>query len=144
MVSLDSDCAYVHSEAFVEATNFKPDIAVVMLGTNDANLSLKESHTNFVEDYLMLIEKLQAFESKPRVWIVKPPPIFNETLGYSTEGLAKGVIPAIEEVARRAEVPIIDVYSALTNSRYFLDGVHPNDEGAKVIARVVCQAIVLK
>ena len=144
MVSLDFDCAYVHSEAFVEATKFKPDIAVVMLGTNDANLSLKESHTNFIEDYLILVEKLQALESKPRVWIVKPPPIFNETLGYSKEGLAKGVIPAIEEVARRAEVPIIDVYSALTNPRYFLDGVHPNDEGAKIIARVVCQAIVLK
>jgi acyl-CoA thioesterase I len=141
MVSLDSDCAYLHSDAFVEAANFKPNFAVVMLGTNDANLSLKESHTNFVEDYLVLIEKLQAFESKPRVWIVKPPPIFNETLGYSIEGLAKGVIPAIEEVARRAEVPFIDVYSALTNPRYFLDGVHPNDEGAKVIAMVVCKAV---
>jgi acyl-CoA thioesterase I len=144
MVSLDSDCAYMHNEAFVEAANFKPDIAVVMLGTNDANLSLKELHTNFVEDYLMLIEKLQSFESKPRVWIVKPPPIFNEALGYSKEGLAKGVIPALEEAARRAEVPIIDAYSALTNPSDFLDGVHPNDEGANIIARVVCQAIVLK
>jgi acyl-CoA thioesterase I len=137
-ISLDSDCAFMHSEAFGEAANFKPDITVVMLGTNDANLNLKESHMTFVEDYLVLIGKLQAFESKPRVWIVKPPPIFNETLGYSTAGLAKGV----EEVARRANLPIIDVYSALTNSRYFLDGLHPNDEGAKVIARLVCQAIV--
>ena len=144
MISLDSDCAYMHSEAFVEAANFKPDIAVVMLGTNDASLSLKESHINFVEDYLVLIEKIRALESKPRVWIVKPPPIFNETLGYSIEGLAKGVIAAIEEVAGRAEVPFIDVYSALTDSRYFFDGVHPNDEGAKVIARMVCQAVVLK
>ena len=144
MISLDSDCAYMHSEAFVEATNFKPDIVVVMLGTNDANLSLIESYTNFTEDYIALIEKLQALESKPRVWIIKPPPIFNETLGYSIEGLAKGVIPAIEEVARRAEVSIIDVYSALTRSYYFSDGVHPNDEGAKVIARIVCHAIVSK
>jgi acyl-CoA thioesterase I len=143
-ISLDSESAYMHSNAFVEAANFKPKIAVVMLGTNDANLSLKESYTNFVEDYLVLIEKLQGFESKPRVWIVKPPPIFNEILGYSIEGLAKGVNPAIEEVARRANVAIIDVYSALTNSRYFLDGVHPNDEGAKIIACVICQAIVLK
>lgn len=144
MVSLDSDCAYLHSEAFVEAAHFKPNFVAVMLGTNDANLSLKESHAHFVEDYLVLIEKLQAFESKPRVWIVKPPPIFNETLGYSIEGLAKGVIPAIEEVARQSEVEIIDVYSALTDSRYFLDDVHPNDEGAKVIARIVCQAVVFK
>ena len=106
--------------------------------------ALRNRTRHFVEDYLVLIEKLQAFESKPRVWIVKPPPIFNETLGYSIEGLAKGVIPAIEEVARQSEVEIIDVYSALTDSRYFLDGVHPNDEGAKVIARMVCQAVVLK
>jgi lysophospholipase L1-like esterase len=141
MVSLDSDCAYLHSEAFVEAANFKPDFAVVMLGTNDASLSLKESRIRFVEDYLVLIEKIQAFASKPRVWIVKPPPIFDETLGYSIEGLAKGVIPAVEEVARQAKVPFIDVYSALTGSLYFLDGVHPNDEGAKVIAMVVCKAV---
>jgi acyl-CoA thioesterase I len=144
MVSLDSDCAYLHSEAFVEAANFKPNFAVVMLGTNDANLSFKESHTHFVEDYLVLLEKIRALESKPRVWIVKPPPIFNETLGYSIEGLAKGVIPAIEEVIRRSEVEIIDVYSALTDSRCFLDGVHPNDEGAKVIAHLVCQALAFK
>jgi lysophospholipase L1-like esterase len=143
-ISLDSESAYMHSNAFVEAANFKPKIAVVMLGTNDANLSLKESYTNFVEDYLVLIEKLQMLKSKPKVWIVKPPPIFNEILGYSTEGLAKGVNPAIEEVARRANVAIIDVYSALTNSQYFLDGVHPNDEGAKIIACVICQAIILK
>jgi acyl-CoA thioesterase I len=140
-ISLDSESAFMHSNAFVEAANFKPKIAVVMLGTNDANLSLKDSHANFVQDYLALIEKLQGFESKPRVWVVKPPPIFNETLGYSIEGLAKGVNPAIEEVARLAEVGIIDVYSALTNSRYFFDGVHPNDEGARVIADVVCKTV---
>lgn len=142
MVSLDSDYAYMHSEAFVEAENFKPDFVVVMLGTNDANLNLKESLTPFVEDYLVLIEKIQALESKPPVWIVKPPPIFNEALGYSVDGLANGVIPGIEEAARRAEVPIIDVYSALNSSHYFSDGVHPNVEGAKVIARIVCHAIV--
>lgn len=144
MVSLDSDSAYLYSKAFVEAKKFKPDIAVVMLGTNDASPNLEESHTNFIEDYLVLIEKLQALESKPRVWIAKPPPIFNETLGYSIEGLARGVIPALEEVARRVKVPIIDVYSALTNPRDFSDGVHPTDEGAMEIALVVCQAIVLK
>jgi acyl-CoA thioesterase I len=140
-ISLDSESAYMHSNAFVEAANFKPKIAVVMLGTNDANINLKESCTNFVEDYLLLIEKLQGFESKPRVWVVKPPPIFNETFGYSIEGLAKGGNLSIEEVARRAGVRIIDVYSALINSRYFLDGVHPNDEGARVIADVVCKAV---
>jgi hypothetical protein len=47
-----------------------------MLETNDAttiNLQFKE---NFMEDYTEIIKQIQELETKPQIFIVKPPPIY--------------------------------------------------------------------
>ncbi len=140
-VSLDSDNPYMYSEAFQDAIQFQPDIVVVMLGTNDASLSLEQFRGNFVDDYLTLLQRFQSLPHKPQIWIVKPPPVFNETLGLGIEAFDCEIIPAIEQVAVKAGLPTIDVYSKMGNSTYFVDGVHPNAVGAKVIAQTVSNTI---
>jgi lysophospholipase L1-like esterase len=53
------------------------------------------------------------------------------------------VIPRIEQVANAMNLPIIDVYAAFANhSEYFWDGVHPNSEGAELIATEIYKAII--
>jgi len=89
-----------------------------------------------------LVVNVQSFDSKPVVWIVKPPPIFGDGMWLNSTVLSYKVIPAIMKVATRANLQVIDVYSALDNVCFFNDGVHPNCEAAKVIAEIVCQAIV--
>ncbi len=140
-ISLDSDNPYLYSDAFKDATEFQPTIVMIMLGTNDASLSLEHTRGDFVEDYLTLVKNFQSLESKPQVWIVKPPPILDENMGLSTYDFNQEIIPAFEVVAARANLPLIDVYSALQNPSYFTDGVHPNEEGAKLIAEVVYRAL---
>lgn len=140
-VSFHSESPYMQSEAFIEAKDFQPSIAVVMLGTNDAYRNFEDHRDHFVADYMMLLEALNALASKPHVWVARPPHIFDE-VWLSGRILSMEVIPAIDEAAKRANLPVIDVYSATDNPELFFDGVHPNDEGAKTIANMICQAII--
>jgi acyl-CoA thioesterase I len=140
-VSLDSENPYLYSPAFTEAYDFQPNIAVIMLGTNDANPNLEGQQGKFVEDFLTLLAAFNSLASKPAVWLVKPPHVFDE-VWLSGQIFAKEVIPALEEVAKRVNLPIIDVYSATHNGDLFFDGVHPNAEGARIIARVICRTIL--
>ena len=141
-VSLDSGKPYMKESAFQEAKAFQPNIVVIMLGTNDASPINANGNESFVEDYFKLVRAFQALSTKPKIYLVKPPPVFSNGTGLNPEYFADTVIPSIEEVAKQTNLPIIDVYSALANSsNFFADGVHPNAEGAKLIANEIYKAI---
>jgi acyl-CoA thioesterase-1 len=143
-VLLDTDKPYIDQIEFVKAKKFLPNIAVIMLGTNDARTDHFKSIDNFVSDYMKLISEIQALKSKPKIFLVKPPPLFNNTYELKNENLVEGIIPRIEQIANAEGLLIIDVYAALENHpEYFWgDGVHPNSEGATVIANEVYEAII--
>lgn len=140
-ISLNSDYPYMYSETFDRATRFQPEIAVIMLGTNDAISSDDPSQISLKVDLLTLVKNLKSSASEALVYFVKPPPIFSEWNGLRGEVLIKEVIPAIEQTATELHLGVIDVFSALNDRSYFFDGVHPNEKGARVMANVVCQAI---
>jgi lysophospholipase L1-like esterase len=141
-VSLKSGKPYMNQTAFQKAKAFQPDIVVIMLGTNDASSPTYQYLDSSDEDYKQLIGEFQALSSSPEVWLVKPPPIFNNGPGPNNTNLVQGVIPTIERVAYDLNLSTIDVYAGLANhSEYFPDGVHPDSEGAKVIADQVYEAI---
>jgi lysophospholipase L1-like esterase len=144
-VLLDTDKPYIDQVKFVEAKNFLPDIAIIMLGTNDARTDHYKSIDDFVPDYMKLINEIQALESNPKIFLVKPPPIFDNKYELKNENLLEGIIPRIEQIANEEGLLIIDVYAALENHpEYFWDdGVHPSNEGANVIANEVYEAIIL-
>jgi acyl-CoA thioesterase-1 len=143
-VLLDTDNPYIDQVKFVEAKNFLPDIVIIMLGTNDARTDHYKSIENFVSDYMKLINEIQALESNPKIFLVKPPPLFDNEYEMKNENLLEGIIPRIEQIADEEGLLIIDVYAALENHpEYFWDGVHPSSEGANVIANKVYAAIIL-
>ena len=54
------------------------------------------------------------------------------------------MLPKIDDVANQLNLPTVDMYSVFENhSDYFMDGVHPNPEGASLIANNVYDAITL-
>ena len=144
-VLLDTDKPYIDQVEFVRAKNFLPDIVIIMLGTNDARTDYFKSIDSFVPDYMKLLNAIQALESNPKIFLVKPPPLFDNTFELKNENLLEGIIPRIEQIANEEGLLIIDVYAALENHpEYFWDdGVHPTSEGATVIANEVYEAIIL-
>jgi len=141
-VLFDTYHPYWHTIDFIEAQEFFPDIVVIMLGTNDARTDNFQSINNFVADYTKILNQIQVLDSKPKIFIVKPPPIFENDLDLVPESFSEKILPLIEQVGNENNIEVIDVYSEMKNHpEYFIDGVHPNNEGATVIATQVYNAI---
>lgn len=138
-VSTASEKPYMNESAFHLAQSFQPDIVIVMLGTNDAGLN--QTKESFIQDYTTLIGAFQALSTKPVIFIVKPPPIVNST-ALSNNRLAGTINPAIAEVAAQTGATLIDAYTPMLNyPSDYTDGVHPNADGAKIIADTIYNSL---
>jgi len=137
-VNFNTDKPYYFEPTFHRAESFLPTTVIIMLGTNDTRPNIYQQINDFVADYERIISKIQVLSSKPQIFLVEPPPIFNNTLELNGTSFAEGVIPCIEQVASKLGLPIIDVYTPLVNHpEYFPDGVHPNSQGAQIIANII-------
>ncbi|MCW3996814.1 MAG: GDSL-type esterase/lipase family protein [Candidatus Bathyarchaeota archaeon] len=145
-VLLNTETPYMNTSMFQNALEFQPNIVVIMLGTNDAQPNLEVYNASFVGDYVKLIAAFQALASKPDIWVVLPPPVLSNQSGpgrIDPQYLDSTIIPGIEQAAKEASVPIVDVHAAFAgHSDYFRDGVHVNSAGAKLIADEVYKAII--
>jgi lysophospholipase L1-like esterase len=142
-VSLNSKTPYMNQSKFREALEFRPDIVVIMLGTNDANAE-NSSEGSFEAAYSQLVNSFQQLEGKQLIWIVKSPPIFTDNPDYNDTYLASTILLSIDKLADEMNLPTVDMYSAFGNhSDYFMDGVHPDSKGAALIASKVYDAITL-
>ncbi|MEJ2243725.1 MAG: GDSL-type esterase/lipase family protein [Candidatus Bathyarchaeota archaeon] len=142
-VLFDTHNAYWNTDDFFEAREVLPNIVVIMLGTNDARTDNFQSIDNFVADYTKILNQIQLLGTKPKIFVVKPPPIFDNKYDLQPESFSEKIIPLIEQVANEQKITIIDVYSEMKNHpEYLIDGVHPTTEGAKVIATQVYDAII--
>ncbi len=133
---------YIEEPEFGQGIDFEPDVVVIMLGTNDAKDYNYVNIDSFPADYIQLITAYAALPKNEQIWLVTPPPIYENDLGLNNTNLEEGVIPSIEVVAENLDLPTIDVYNVLANhSDCFVDGVHPNSDGAELIASTINDAI---
>jgi acyl-CoA thioesterase-1 len=141
-VDLGSVRPYLFQPALQEAKKFEPTTVIIMLGTNDARSDVYPLIGSFVHDYKQLINEFKSLKNEPQIFLVLPPPIFNNTININPQVLAQKVISNVGQVAKDTGLPVIDVYSPMVgHPEYFIDGVHPNDAGASVIANTIARAI---
>jgi alpha-L-fucosidase 2 len=141
-VNLWSNKPYYYDLTYRDARNFLPTTVIIMLGTNDARTDNYLKISNFTANYERMVNRTERWNSTQQIFLVIPPPIFNNTLDLNSTSYIEGVIPRIKQVASDFGLPIIDVYTPLVNhSEYFYDGVHPNDAGVQVIANTIYKAI---
>jgi lysophospholipase L1-like esterase len=141
-IVLNSSKPYMNESAYQKAIEFRPDIVVIMLGTNDANPSVAPFEGAFETDYCALINSFQTLDTDPKVWVAESPPIQNTSTVLSAPVFNQDIIPQIQQVADNLNVPTIDVYDSFQNhTDFFMDGVHPNTDGANLIASDVAIAI---
>jgi lysophospholipase L1-like esterase len=140
-VSIDGKIAYMKQEAFLKAEHFEPELVVIMLGTNDANCEIAND-TDITSDYMQLVDAFENLSSNPDILVVKSPPIYSDYSGYNNTFLTTNVIPTITMVADELNLTTVDVYSVMNDSSYFNDGIHPNSEGADIIANTIYGAVI--
>ena len=127
---------YWNSQVFADAIAFNPHITIIALGTNDTNPSNWRYKQQFIADYNAMVYTFKKANGK--VFACLPTP----RAGEQNVTISNEVIPAIRQVSQFNSIPTIDLYKALSDKdALFPDGLHPNAEGAGIIAQEVCAAI---
>ena len=89
-----------------------------------------------------MADDFAAIRSMPVIYLCRPVPVVKDAYGIREEILTKGVIPAVDEVAKDKNLRVIDLYKALSGvPKHFPDGVHPDGEGQEMMAKAVAQEL---
>ena len=136
---------YICQQAFRDALAFAPDKAIIHLGLNDTDpRNWPNYRDEFIPDYLALIDSLRKVNPDVEVWICRMTPIFHghHRFKSGTRDWHAQIQQAIEEVAQLADVHLIDLHKPLYHRPdLFADALHPNAEGATILAKTVYAAM---
>jgi len=133
------DFPYSKKKALQDAVDFKPDIVVIMLGTNDTKpYNWGPYGSQFDADYRWLVSRFATtniFVCRP-CWVAKSDPAAINEQGIQAE------IPIIDKIATGHHLKEIDMHAALEgHPEDYHDGVHPTTAGATILAKTVYKAI---
>ncbi|MBP3942740.1 sialate O-acetylesterase [Sphingobacteriaceae bacterium WQ 2009] len=136
---------YTQTTSYQEALAFKPDIIVVSLGLNDTDpRNWPNYQGDFERDYHRLIAAFRAENPALEVFICTLTPIFS---GHSrflsgTRDWFDQLQATIPAIAKAQGATLIDNHSPLAaRIDLFSDFLHPNQQGARILATQVFQSI---
>ena len=136
---------YIEQEEYKQALAFAGDIVVIHLGINDTDpRNWPNYRDDFIPDYLALIDSFKKANPKAHFLIALMTPIGHTHPRFEsgTRDWHTEIQQAIESIAKEANAQLIDFHSPLYAYPQLLpDAVHPNAEGAAMIAQVVYSAI---
>ena len=137
------DRPYDKRKEYQAALDSKPDIVVIALGTNDSKpQNIDTNSESFLPSYKDMIGKFRAANPKIKIYACLPVPAFPEHWGIRDSVITNQIIPMIQRVAKEETIPVIDLHTALAGKdSCFPDLVHPNEEGAALMANAVYEAI---
>lgn len=139
------DLPYWDQQAFKDALVYNPNVVIIKLGTNDTKPQNWKFKDQFANDYEDMIDRFAELPGKPRIWICKPVPAYGERWGISETRIKNEVLPLIDQIARKKNVPVIDLFAPLSGKpELFPDRIHPNAEGAYGIAAEIYSVLTGK
>lgn len=141
-----SKIPYTNKEAYTNSLNFSPDIICIMFGTNDIkDENWPEGKDNFKADYKAIIDSYKELNPEVKVYIGVPPAILKLNVygERNPEILEKEGIPKIKELAYEIGAEEVDFFELFKGyESLFPDFLHPDAEGAAMIAEAFGEAII--
>lgn len=136
---------YVQQQEYRDALAFVPDVAVIHLGINDTDpRNWPDYRDEFVSDYLKLIESFRQVNPEVRIILARMTPIGVRHPRFlsGTRDWHRAIQALIPEIAEVARAEWIDFFAPLyPYPNLFPDALHPNEEGASLLARTVYSGI---
>jgi acyl-CoA thioesterase I len=141
----NGDRPYTKQKQYQPALDFKPDIVVIMLGTNDSKPQNWSHKDDFVADYKSLIGAFRSANPAAKIYVCLPVPAFPGGYGIREEIIAPDILSMVKQVATETGAPVIDLHTALIGyGSQFPDKIHPNASGARVMAATIYQTLTGK
>lgn len=136
---------FMQQKEFKDAMAFAGDIVVIHLGVNDTDPRDWPNYRDFfIKDYRALIDSFRVVNPECRILIARLTPISDRHPRFEsgTRDWHDEIQLAIENIAKHTNVQLIDFHKPLYPYPYMLpDGIHPNKEGAHLLARTVYEGI---
>ncbi|MBR4533369.1 MAG: sialate O-acetylesterase [Bacteroidaceae bacterium] len=136
---------YIKTEEFQQALAFKADWVVIHLGLNDTDpRDWPDWKEDFIPNYRALIDSFRLVNPEARILICKMTPIFDRHSRFQsgTRDWHAQIQQAIGQVAQGAGVQLVDLNTPLhSRPDLFPDALHPNPEGAMILARTIYGAL---
>jgi len=149
----EGDRPYNKQAAYREAVAFRPDIALIMLGTNDTCAAPRgnwEKHGAFASDARALPAAFRRENPGIRLILCAPPDMRLDQSGLAEARKADlaarrprldRIRVWLREAAAAERVEFADMRYTTWSVKRTVDGVHPTPAGAEAIARRACEAI---
>ena len=139
------DHPYSNESIYQDALQFAPDAVIIKLGTNDTKPQNWKHIADFKKDYRALVESFRSLPGKPRIYICTPCPVVGAgSFDITNAGVAEEV-GWVKELAAELHVGLVDMNAAFAGKSELLpDKVHPNAEGATLLAGTVYSALTGK
>jgi lysophospholipase L1-like esterase len=130
---------------YPDALKLKPDVVIIMLGTNDTKPQNWKMKDEFVGDYKDIIASFTKAEPKPRVFACHPPLVPGAgNYGINEAGVLEQ-IPMIDALAKETGSGVIDMHDIFKGKDALLpDRVHPNTDGATELAKAAYKKLTGK
>lgn len=137
------DLPYMKERAYRNALDFNPDIVVIKLGTNDSKSWNWKHKSDFTKDLQTMIDEFKSLPAKPRIFLCYPSKAYLTGERINEDIIAQEIIPLIRKVAKKNDLPVIDLHTAMDGKpQLFPDKIHPNEEGNVVMAKAVYEALM--
>lgn len=140
------DLPYTKEKQWRDAKSFLPNIVIIKLGTNDSKPWNWKHKEDFVRDYQLMIDTLKALSSHPSIYLCTPIHSENVEWGIRDSVITNEIAPLVRLLVRRNKQKLIDLNILFPNDKNLLldDGVHPNVDGSKRLAEIICNEIKRK
>lgn len=136
---------YCQQEEYNRAIRFAADVVIIHLGLNDTDpRDWPNYRDEFIPDYLHLIQTFRDANPNARIYICRMTPIFHwhPRFKSGTRDWYALEQAAIEKIAAYSNTQLIDLHKALYRRPDLMpDALHPNAEGAAILASTVYSAI---
>ncbi len=139
------DFPWWNEPAFQLAQDFQPDAVIIMLGTNDTKPHNWAHKDEFYTDYRDLADVFAQLPGKPKIYVCRPCPVPEPGNWGINETNIQHEIEMIDRLAEEMGLGMIDMHAALVDQPELLpDRVHPNTEGALLMAKAAFRVLTGK
>ncbi len=131
------DRPYWREKAYKNVLDLQPNYVIIKLGTNDSKPKNWAHKTEFEQNLKEFAQSFLKLKSRPKVILATPAPVTRSWANSINDETVLEIAQTIRKVADELKLGVIDFNVGIPrDSKLFPDGVHPNKNGATIMAQI--------